>query len=283
MLKQLLLCKRLMIEGASFSERSDPVSSGMAISLLQDSVEMLVWALVKLMDIPVKEKDSTFTSNLEALQRKGLTIPLKAKLIELNKARVGFKHYGNLPATEEATKYLAYVEDFLRTTFREHFGVGFDEVSIVDLVVFEGERERMKAAESLMAGKNFEQAAIELAIARSMLFGRLKNFVPEVPRKIEDADSSFSFLSEIRGVGRVSGFKEVANYLNVLREASLASLLRLSLQDYNFIRSDLPAARQMADGRWQPQLGPRTKCDEATCKRAVICLVDIAIRVEGLV
>ena len=67
MVKQLLLCKRLMTEGMSFAERSDPVSSGMAISLFQDSVEMFVWALIKERGITVKET-SSFTANIEALQ-----------------------------------------------------------------------------------------------------------------------------------------------------------------------------------------------------------------------
>ena len=101
MIKQLLLCKRLMIEGASFAERHDPVSTGLAISLFQDSVEMFIWLLIKERGIKVKEL-SSFTVNIEELQKGGVQMAHTAKLFELNKARVGFKHYGNLPAAGEA-------------------------------------------------------------------------------------------------------------------------------------------------------------------------------------
>ncbi len=129
MVKQLLLCKRLLIEGSDFAERSDPVSSGMAISLFQDSVEMFVWTLIKKRGIKVKD-EAAFTSNINALQREGLTLWNIPKLLELNKARVNFKHYGNLPAPDEAGKFQTYVEDFLRTSFADHFSTSFDDVSL---------------------------------------------------------------------------------------------------------------------------------------------------------
>jgi hypothetical protein len=100
MVKQLLLCKRLMAEGVSFAKRTDSVSSGMAISLFEDAVEMFIWAQVKERGIQVKET-SSFTANIEALQKTGVSVSYTAKLFELNKARVGFKHYGNLPAADE--------------------------------------------------------------------------------------------------------------------------------------------------------------------------------------
>ena len=45
--KQLFLCKRLFIEGVSFAEHSGVISSSIAISLFQDSVEMYIGNLVK--------------------------------------------------------------------------------------------------------------------------------------------------------------------------------------------------------------------------------------------
>ena len=47
MITQLLLSKRLFQEASRFAERHDAFSCGLAISLLQDAAEMLVWALVK--------------------------------------------------------------------------------------------------------------------------------------------------------------------------------------------------------------------------------------------
>ena len=129
MKKQLLLCKRIFLEGSIFAERQDAISCGFAISLFQDSVEMLVWTLIKERSIAVKE-GASFTSHLEVIQKAGIPISNIPKILELNKARVGFKHYGNLPAPDEAIKFQAYVEDFLRASFTDHFGENFDDLSL---------------------------------------------------------------------------------------------------------------------------------------------------------
>lgn len=279
MVKQLLLCKRLMTEGVSFAEQSDPISSGMAISLFQDSVEMFIWALIKERAITVKET-SSFSANIEALQKVGVSIAHTAKLFELNKARVGFKHYGNLPAADEARKFQVYVEDFLRTSFRDHFSHDYDEISLVDLVSFPDVRERLKKADALLAAEEFEKSAMEAGIAKAMLFGRLDRFIPRVDRNLRDMDSILNRVPEMRGA---KTFQYLTDYLGLLREASLATLLRLPLQDYTFVRTQLPAASQFMNGEWRTQHLSTRRYDAATCRKAIACLVDISIRMECLV
>lgn len=279
MVKQLLLCKRLMTEGMTFAERSDPVSSGMAISLFQDSVEMFIWALIKERSITVKET-SSFTANIEALQKACVGISHTAKLFELNKARVGFKHYGNLPAADEAGKFQAYVEDFLRTSFKDHFAQDFDEISLIDLVSFAEVRERLKKADALLIAEEFEKSAMEAGIAKAMLFGRLDRFIPRVDRNLRDMDSVLSQVLEIRGA---SSFQYLTDYLELLRETSLAALLRLPLQDYTFVRTQLPTASQFMNEEWRTHGKLLRRYDAATCRKAIACLVDISIRMEKLV
>lgn len=279
MVKQLLLCKRLMTEGASFAERPDPVSSGMGISLFQDSVEMFIWALIKERGITVKET-SSFTANIEALQKAGVGISHTAKLFELNKARVGFKHYGNLPAADEAGKFQVYVEDFLRTSFKDHFAQDFDDISLIDLVSFPEVRERLKNAESLAVAEEFEKSAMEAGVAKAMLFARLNRFIPHVDRHLRDMDSILNRIPEVRGART---FQYLTDYLELLREASLASLLRLPLQDYTFVQTRLPAASQFGNGEWRAHGVLRCRYDAETCRKAIACLVDISIRMESLV
>jgi hypothetical protein len=268
-----------MTEGVLFAKRSDPVSSGMAISLFQDSVEMFIWALIKERGIIVKET-SSFTANIESLQKAGVGIAHTAKLFELNKARVGFKHYGNLPAADEAGKFQAYVEDFLRTSFKDHFTQDYDELSLIDLVSFSEVRERLKKADALLASEEFEKSAMEAGVAKAMLFGRLDRFIPRVDRNLRDMDSLLSQVPEIRGART---FQYLTDYLELLRETSLATLLRLPLQDYTFVRTQLPAASQFANGEWRTHGALRRRYDAATCRRAIACLVDISIRMESLV
>lgn len=279
MVKQLLLCKRIFGEGVAFAERSDSVSSGLAISLFQDSVEMYVWALVKEKNIPVKD-GAPFMGNLETVQKTGVGLEHVAKLIELNKARVGFKHYGNLPAPDEAGKFQTYVEDFLRTSFQNHFSQDFDDLSLVDLVSDVGVQKRLKEAEKSIATGDFYTAATEAAIAKTMLFTKLDNFFPKVDRNLRDVDS---IVNKIPGTRHTRTFQSLTEYLEVVREVTLAALLKLPLQEYTFLRNALPAAFQMMSGEWRTQSYAARQYDETMCKRAVACLVNISIRLESVI
>ncbi|MHC1698817.1 MAG: hypothetical protein AB9919_12305 [Geobacteraceae bacterium] len=278
MKKQLLLCKRLFTEGSSFAERRDPVSCGMAISFFQDSVEMLVWTLVKERSISVKE-GASFTSNLETIQKAGISLSNIPKLHELNKARVVFKHYGNLPAPEEAIKYQAYVEDFLRLSLLDHFGQSYDDLSLVDLVTFPDVKERLKLAEEFIANGEYAKAMPEAGIAKVLLFRRLERFVPNVDRHLGDIDNVLHNIPELRSI---KAFGYLTSYLELLRETTLASLLRIPLQDYSFVRMQLPSAVQFRNGKWQTTSMGGVKYDEPHCRRAISCLVDLCIRMESV-
>lgn len=281
MVKQLLLCKRLMIEGASFAERSDSVSSGMAISLFQDSLEMYVWTLIKDRNITVKESAS-FTSNLETLQKRGISLSYTAKLLELNKARVGFKHYGNLPASDEAKKFQIYVEEFLRASFKDHFSMNFDEVSLVDLVTFVDVRERLKEAEKLINEDELQAAATETARAKDKLFSRLDRLVPRVDRKFERMDSVFNSIPELRNKS-IRCFLPLAQYLYALRESVIYSFLKLPIVELKFIRSIILPSVITFDSERSQVIHHVEKYEKEHCMRAISCLVNISIRVETII
>lgn len=260
MKKQLLLSKRIYLEGCEFAERNDPVSSGLAISLFQDAVEMFVWTLIKERNIAVKE-NAQFTTNIESLSRDGAKLSFVPQLQELNKARVGFKHYGNLPAITEAEKFRTYVEEFLRVSFAEYFEQSFENLSLVDIVAFDDVRSHLKSSEEFVVLAKYSEAIHEAAIAKSILFSKLDRFIPKV------------------GDGLIIG-----DYLELLREAILAALIRMPLQDYAFIKNALPKVYMSPlGGGWQVVDRLLIKHDEAHCKRAIECLVALSIRMESIV
>lgn len=279
MMKPLLLCKRLMIEGSSFAKRNDAVSSGMAISLFQDSVEMLVWTLINKNGLVVKES-SSFLSNIDVLQKSGVSILNVGKIFELNKARVNFKHYGNLPDVDEAKKFKIYVEDFLRATFKDHFDQDFDEISLIDLVIFSNVREQLKKAASLLVENKFVESAVEISVAKVMLFGHLEQYIPQVDWRLKDSDLYFNRSADVRSPDT---FHYIADYLKIIRENLLATLVQLPLQEYTFVRTQLPPVAQFQDGKWRSTVNILRQYDEKTCRKAIDCLVNISIRLESLV
>lgn len=279
MIKQLLLCKRLMIEGVSYSKRNDAVSSGIAISLFQDSVEMFIWALIKNKGLSVKES-SSFISNIEILQKYGICILNVGRIFELNKARVNFKHYGNLPDVDEANKFRVYVEDFLRTSFKEHFDQDFDEISLIDLVKFSNVRDKLKDAVSLLSADEFNKSAVAISVAKVMLFAHLNQYIPQVDQRLKDADSYFKRSIDVRSP---DVFNYIVEYFEIIRENLLATFVQLPLQDYTFIRTQLPPVAKFQDGTWRSTVRMLKQYDESTCRKAINCLVNISIRLESLV
>ncbi len=275
MLPQLLLAKRLFLEGSAYADKDDPVSCGIAISLLQDSAEIYIWTLLKDRNVTVKDQ-AGFVSNIETLQRSGISIPYAAKLLELNKARVGFKHYGNLPAPEEAKKHRTYAEDFLKAAMLDHFRIDFETLSLTALVSDLEVRSHLQLAEEMISKNSYLAAATEIAKAKTLIFYRFKKYVPEIDERVRTADSVLHGLSNST---RVNPFEYLVDYLRVLRESTLVAMLRLPLDEYGFLRNSLPHTSRSVTGAW---LISTRKPDytEEECRHALTCVVNICIRVE---
>jgi hypothetical protein len=93
-------------------------------------------------------------------------------------------------------------------------------------------------------------------------------------------DSVIRRIPELRDI---RAFAYLTEYLENSREITVASLLQLPLQDYIFLRETLPSAFQYGDGRWQTTSKPFSSYDDKICKRAIDCLVNIAIRLENII
>jgi hypothetical protein len=119
----------------------------------------------------------------------------------------------------------------------------------------------------------------EAGIAKALLFRRLERFVPAVDRHLRDIDSVVGRVAGLHGGGP---FEYLTSYLELLRETTLASLLHVPLQDYSFVRMQLPTAIQFGNGDWQTQTPFGAKYDEAHCRRAISCLVNLCVRMESV-
>jgi len=274
MVTQLLLCKRLFLEASEYASRTDPVSCGLAVSLLQDSIEMLVWALIKEKNVSVKD-GAGFLSNLESLQKHGVSLTDVPRLQELNKARVGFKHYGNLPAPTEARKFKVYAEGFIRATLTTHFHQNFDALSLVDLVPFQEINARLRVSEGHIAKQEFRESVRENSIAKVELFWKLNDLVPKVDPNLGRADRLYGHMT---GSG---AFGYLEQYLETMREAVLVAMLRLPPQEFAFLNATTYHANRSMAGDWRTTDTYGRLPDEATCRRQIACLVDIAIGIHG--
>ena len=251
MINQLLLSKRLYIIGSNYVDAPDPISAGLAISLFQDSIEILCWSVLKNLDAPVKE-NTPFTSFFDLVEKapknnESKKLPFKAKILELNKARVNFKHYGNLPDISEAKKFKGYAEEFLRVSFNDFFDADFDSISLSQLIPFDDVRTSIESAQELLKQNKVQDASCEIAKGRTLLFNKFSKFLPEVDYQLRHADQ---ILERVANTSGINIFAYLVQYLNALRNINFVALCGVSIIDYQLIESSLPKTSESVSGKW---------------------------------
>jgi hypothetical protein len=253
----LLICKRLLQEGKSYSRRGDSFSAGLATSLLQDSTELCLRAIIKKHSIDMKKRPG-FEDCLQAISEAGLLIPYKERIREVNTARVGFKHSGICPAPDEAHRYCLDIEEFLREAMQVHFGLNYDSISMVDLILYGDVRDELKALESQRLGNRYFDATESLAKAKELLFRRLDSLLPRPDHRPESS----------------------ARFLNSIRDFVVASILQIPMEDYVFLESKLSRVRvhRMDDGSVSVISGQNFNLSDEDTSRIMSILVEASIQ-----
>jgi hypothetical protein len=283
MQEQLLLSKRLFIAGSECCEKSDPVSAGMAISLFQDSIELFLWCLIKYLDAQVKDT-TPFTQYFDLIEGapkndKKLKLPFRGRILELNKARVNFKHYGNLPDISEAKKHKTYAEEFLIQSSMDFLGENLFDASLTKLVPFPDIRECLMSAEECLKKDEIDGCLAELAKAKSLLFRRVSQFLPEPDSHLTDGDKILSAKGEIRYSNL---FKYIKDYLGRVRESIITLAFGIQIRDYFYLNAVLPHAVQFVSGNWST-IKKRTDINKEQAQKALEILVNMAIKISSLI
>lgn len=159
----ILLSKMLFNKAEASYSPNDYFSHGLTVSLLQDAAEMLVWAMVQKLNVTIGSKDG-FVALVENIDKNHGGIDFKPQIFELNTARVGFKHYGNIPSVVDIPKYINNCQSFLRINAKR-IGVDFDLVSSADSVLIPKIRDILKNSEQLLENDLVQEALIKSSIA----------------------------------------------------------------------------------------------------------------------
>jgi hypothetical protein len=138
-------------------------------------------------------------------------------------------------------------------------------------------RDLLKSAENQIKAGALPDAAASLAQARSLVFGLTRKYLPPIDTRLRDTDR---LLNQIEGVRGVNAFAYLTEYLGVLREASLAAMFRMPVEDFAFLRVALPSAYQTGDGKWHVS-HTRFQYTEAECRRAVNAIVGLCLCLQA--
>jgi hypothetical protein len=120
----------------SLSRRTS-IGHGLAVSVGQDAVELFLRAVMKERHAPGQKMADEFIKAMDYIDAAAdgveqLKVPFRGKLIELNKARVNFKHYGLSPERSDAERLVGYVSQFFDEATPRFFGTSFEDISLAD-------------------------------------------------------------------------------------------------------------------------------------------------------
>ncbi|WP_175145423.1 hypothetical protein [Paraburkholderia phenoliruptrix] len=178
-IRQVVLCKQLFSEAERYLARGTPMGHGLAVSIAQDAVELFLRAVMKERHAAGQKVPDEFIKAMDYIDAAAdgieqLKVPLRGKLLELNKARVNFKHYGLSPERLDAGRLVSYVSHFFDEATPRFFGTSFESISLADLLADAAIRDRLKAANEALTDENFTEAmglsaeVVELASASVM-------------------------------------------------------------------------------------------------------------------
>lgn len=105
----------------------------------------------------------------------------------------------------------------------------------------------------------------------------MQKYLPNVDSRLRDADKMLNMINGVRGAG---SFAYLAEYLGSLREALLVGMLQLPLDDYAFLQNSLPSAVQTMGGDWFVNRA-RSSYTEVGCRRALMCIVNLCLRLQS--
>jgi hypothetical protein len=165
---RVLLPKYLYQNGKEFLERDDPYAFGLAVSLFQDAAESLLFYIA--LHLGEFKKPYAFLDYWHAVKvapknKDKKDLPLRLQMEQLNRDRVDFKHYGNLPAAVTARDHALNTEEFLRKSMDIFLGVDFDILSKADLIVDSRAKELIKNAEKYYRESDYRECIAECAKA----------------------------------------------------------------------------------------------------------------------
>lgn len=162
-MNSVLLSKYLFETAERTFSQADPFTYGLTTSLLQDSAEMLIWEMAKKFKVKSKKNDGFFAL-VTMLDRDHGGIELKQQIFEINEARVGFKHYGNIPHSTEVIGYIANCRQFLIQNSKK-IEIDFLSVSLADSVSNDKIRELLKESERFLEDGELEEALTHSSLA----------------------------------------------------------------------------------------------------------------------
>jgi hypothetical protein len=191
-----------------------------------------------------KPTDPNFMEYWDILQ-----LTQKESINRFNKARVNFKHHGNLPSKLDIESFRASITNFFEENTQSIFNINFSDLSLIDLIESDETRINLKEAEKLLKENNTKESILKSAIAFSKMIRDSSAFDIKF-------GESLRLFSNFR-IGHDNESQELRNYLNKLKKSieSIQVVLRYTLIGIDYRKylkylSIIPDLQWLADGSY---------------------------------
>jgi hypothetical protein len=138
LIKRLCTAKYLYLHGCKLVNKSNPLTSGIAVSLFHDAIELVLWNICNELCANIKENAGfiTMVDKIKDAPENKEKKPVKNRnrIEVINKLRIAFKHNGILPDASEIHSSMLDVENILNDLMHDFLGVDFYSLSLSDQV-----------------------------------------------------------------------------------------------------------------------------------------------------
>lgn len=170
LLKRLVYAKYIFWQGCEILDKKIPIADGMAVLSFQDAVELMLRTVTEHSHAHIKD-NTPFNQIIDEIEKATKkSVPYKSSLLQLNKARVNFKHYGLSPVSEDVQKFRRDLDLFLPESTRLFFNLDYYQVSLADVILKHRVRNYLKKAEKELEVENYKESIQATAIALQLIF-----------------------------------------------------------------------------------------------------------------
>jgi len=263
---QLILVRQLADEADRQLERDDDFGHGLAVSLMQDAVELLIRIVVRTRSIDVQAR-ATWEQMADAISKtsddEGGRVPHRARLEDLNKARVAFKHSGTSPSKSDAHRLVRFGLEFLEVAVPRFMGLEYTQISLCAAVRNDEVRALLVLAETMLAEERWGDAMVEAADAVKCSEVALHALLP--------------MAASIAGMRET--YSGLAPYLDRLRLLAVGALVNIDPVELVVFQGIVPSVSKAASGK-RYVMSSRTHTSREEAEGAVEFAVHFALAVE---
>jgi len=252
--KRILLSKEFYLNGVELARKSDPLSKMMSVHNFHIGIEIAIKSILLKYEIRnEKTLNIDFESMLNEIdkhkdfQDKGLRLPYRQEIRNLNQMRNLVQHHAMEPDQSSMDDWRLFSSRFLRRVFNDYFDVDFDKVNRITFISDKCLAKYLSKALEYISANDYSSASCFAAAAFEYATMSISSFIP---------NSSGSFFAEasLRQSGFDSGglqraFKITHERIN--QSEHFAGLLSsgLSLSDYRKYKDNSPIVHILFGGK----------------------------------